>query len=341
MQRKIEIIITLIVFYWITLNGQPISLNSFNKQYLLFSGKPEILVTTAGYNIPVVNGEPGVKSPSLLWQTDRLTFSWIAIMLAAAFICFIVSEITDNYSQVDKLWSLMPVIYGFVSLAAFPSPRLWIMCILVTLWGFRLSFNFYRKGGYNIIPWKGEEDYRWMVMRQHHFLKGRIRFGLFNFFFISFYQHLIILLFSSPLLLAAKYPHGSLTFTDLAAMCLMLLFIIVETVADNQQYRFHKLKKQAENLEKQYLFSLKQGFLSEGLWRFVRHPNFASEQAIWISFYLFGVSASGSWINPTIAGSLLLVLLFQGSTLLTESISCRKYPSYRDYQKNVPKFIPW
>jgi steroid 5-alpha reductase family enzyme len=39
------------------------------------------------------------------------------------------------------------------------------MAFLVTLWGLRLSYNFYRKGGYNIIPWKGEEDYRWKIFR--------------------------------------------------------------------------------------------------------------------------------------------------------------------------------
>jgi steroid 5-alpha reductase family enzyme len=80
--------------------------------------------------------------------------------------------------------------------------------------------------------------------------------------------------------------------------------------------------------------------MSEGLFRFVRHPNFASEQAIWISFYLFGVAASGKWINWTIAGPLLLVILFVGSSELTEKISSGKYPAYSDYKKEVPRFIP-
>ena len=274
-----------------------------------------------------------------IWS-DHLTNTWMVIFLIAAGLCFLVSEITRNYSQVDKLWSLMPVIYSFVSLTASPSPRLWIMSSLVTVWGLRLSFNFYRKGGYSIIPWRGDEDYRWKIMRRNPLLKGRIRFGLFNLFFISFYQHLLIFLFSSPLLLAAKYPGAGLTFLDLAAACLIILFIIGESIADNQQFTFQRLKKQSEKEDDLYSSSLKKGFLSEGLWRYVRHPNFACEQAVWISFYLFGVSASGSWINPTLAGPLLLVLLFQGSTHFTESISCGKYPGYAAYRKNVPKFIP-
>ena len=78
----------------------------------------------------------------------------------------------------------MPAIYGWITFAGYPSPRVLIMTILVTVWGLRLSYNFYRKGGYSIIPWKGEEDYRWRILGVP-LLKGRLRFGLFNLLFIS------------------------------------------------------------------------------------------------------------------------------------------------------------
>jgi steroid 5-alpha reductase family enzyme len=172
----------------------------------------------------------------------QLVSIWITIMVTAVVVCFLVSEITRNYSQVDKLWSIMPLVYSFVTLASFPSPRIWIMSIAVTLWGLRLSFNFYRKGGYSLIPWRGEEDYRWIVARQKPLLKGRFRFGLFNLFFISFYQHFLILLFSSPLLLAAKNRGSELTLLDFIAATLMMLFLVIETIADNQQFRFQSLK---------------------------------------------------------------------------------------------------
>lgn len=34
-------------------------------------------------------------------------------------------------------------------------------------------------------------------------------------------------------------------------------------------------------------------------------------QLLWVVYYLFSVAATGSWINPSIIGSLLLILLFQ------------------------------
>ena len=241
-------------------------------------------------------------------EIQNLIIVWITVMAVVAMLCFIVSEITRNYSQVDKLWSLMPIAYSWITVISFPSPRLFIMAVLVTLWGLRLSYNFSRKGGYNIIPWKGEEDYRWKVMRENPMLKGRVRFGLFNLFFISFYQNILIFLFSTPLILAAINQNKSLTIIDLLAAVFMLLFIITESIADNQLFSFHQEKKHGENESNRYKESLNNGFMTEGLWKYVRHPNFAAEQAIWISFYFFGVAASGQWINFTLAGPVLLVL---------------------------------
>jgi steroid 5-alpha reductase family enzyme len=271
---------------------------------------------------------------------QNLATLWIIVMVSVAMICFLVSEITRNYSQVDKLWSLMPIAYSWITAVFSPSPRLFVMAILVTIWGLRLSYNFYRKGGYSIIPWKGAEDYRWQVIREHPMLKGRLKFGLFNLVFISLYQNILILLFSSPLLLASLYPDKSLTILDLVASVLMLTFITAESIADKQQFIFHQEKHDGKKEGARYEGSLKKGFLTEGLWRYSRHPNFASEQATWISFYFFGVAASGKWINFTLSGSLLLVLLFMASTQLTERISSRKYPDYAGYRKEVPKFLP-
>jgi len=274
-------------------------------------------------------------------QLMEITQIWLWVMLATALLCFLVSEITRNYSQVDKLWSLMPIAYSIITLVAFPaSARLWLMTILISLWGFRLSYNFSRKGGYNIVPWRGEEDYRWSIMRSLPFLKGRFRFGLFNLFFISLYQHLLILLFCAPILLAAQYNEKPLSPFDAIPALFMLLFIAIETIADNQLFSFQQQKKNITPRESRFADSLTNGFISQGLFSRVRHPNFASEQAIWVSLYFLGVVASGEWFNWSAIGAIFLILLFQGSSMLTEIISSQKYPEYAAYQKAVPRFFP-
>jgi steroid 5-alpha reductase family enzyme len=120
----------------------------------------------------------------------------------------------------------------------------------------------------------------------------------------------------------------------------MLLFIGFETIADNQQWRFQKKKHEMIRDQVPLTGDYRKGFLDKGLWSLSRHPNYFAEQGIWICFYVFSVAASGQWLNWSITGCLLLVLLFQGSSEFSEEISAGKYPEYRNYQKKVRRFIP-
>jgi steroid 5-alpha reductase family enzyme len=252
-----------------------------------------------------------------------------------------VGELSKNYSQVDKLWSILPIVYVWV-VAGYGNyaPRLVIMAILATIWGIRLTFNFAQKGAYRWRFWAGEEDYRWLVLRQKPGFKPHWKWMLFNLLFISGYQNVLILLFTLPAIVALQNRDIPLGVFDYIATGLMLFFIAFETVADIQQWNF-QCKKQAiikagEELTGDYL----KGFLDKGLWAYSRHPNYFAEQAIWVCFYLFSVAAGGQWFNWSIAGCLLLIVLFQGSSAFSEEISAGKYPSYKVYQKKIPRFFP-
>jgi len=82
------------------------------------------------------------------------------------------------------------------------------------------------------------------------------------------------------------------------------------------------------------------GFLNKGLWSMSRHPNFFGEQAVWLSFFVFSIAASGRFVNVSIIGVMLLMLLFQSSADFSEEISAKKYPAYKEYQRTTPKFFP-
>lgn len=262
-------------------------------------------------------------------------------MLAAALLCFAVSELTRNYSQVDKLWSLLPIGYAwYVSYRSGFDARTGLMAALATLWGLRLTFNFARRGGYQWPPWQGEEDYRWGILRQNPLLNKRLPWTAFNLFFISLYQNTLILLFTLPAVVAWQGRETPLNWLDALAALLMLGFIVIETVADQQQWNYqtekYRRRQAGEPLGEEY----SRGFCSTGLWGLVRHPNYAAEQAIWLSYYLFSVAATGRWLNWSLAGAVLLMLLFLGSSDFSEKISAGKYPAYADYQKRVPRFWP-
>ena len=264
----------------------------------------------------------------------------VLIYLVAAIFCFIVSTLSGNYSQVDKLWSIMPLAYTWV--VAWESgfePRLVLMAILVSLWGIRLTYNFSRRGGYSIRFWTGEEDYRWAVLRAKPEFAAKWKWVIFNFLFISLYQMGLILLMTLPAL--RSQGGGPITYVDGILAFLLIALIIIETVADQQQWNFHRqkrlLREKGEPVPEKYA----KGFIDKGLWGLVRHPNYAAEQAIWIVFYFFSVAATGQWINWSVMGAILLVLLFLGSSNFSESISKGKYPGYTDYIKRVPRFIPF
>lgn len=83
------------------------------------------------------------------------------------------------------------------------------------------------------------------------------------------------------------------------------------------------------------------GFLTAGLWRWSRHPNFAAEQSIWVALYAWGCYETSTCYNWTCGGAISYLLVFQGSTPITEYVSSSKYPEYSLYQERVGKFLPW
>jgi len=273
-------------------------------------------------------------------QFDTLKKSLI-IYTTLTLLCFIIGELSKNYSQVDKVWSIAPIIYvWFFTIHSEFNLRMVLMSILVTIWGIRLTYNFSRKSGYSIYFWKGEEDYRWKILKQRvPIFNTKIIWSLFNLSFICFYQMGLIFLFCLPILVAWQGQENAISTFDWIIALLMLLFIITESVADNQQYNFQTTKykkiKNNQPLDEDY----KNGFLTKGLWNFSRHPNFFSEQLIWVTFYLFSISATGEYFNWSIVGCILLIVLFYNSANYTESISEEKYPAYKKYKENVPMFF--
>ena len=275
-------------------------------------------------------------------QVDTLkVLLWICG--GSAMYCFVVGELTGNNSQMDKLWSLLPIAYTWVIAAHSGfATRLVVMALLATLWGARLTFNFARKGAYKLKFWEGEEDYRWKVLRAKKEFQPHWKWALFNLFFISIYQNALVLLTTLPALalMSADKPFG---WMDGVAAALMLGFIVYETVADEQQWKFQSAKwkmlregRKLEDLPAPY----DKGFNTIGLWGISRHPNYFAEQSIWWCFYLFTIAGGVGIVNWTMAGALLLIVLFLGSSNFAEEISSGKYPDYARYCATVSRFFP-
>ncbi|KAI9885031.1 MAG: DNA topoisomerase [Watsoniomyces obsoletus] len=285
------------------------------------------------------------ESLKQLYLSTNPLVTALGISLFLAPIFLIVSEINKNYSQVDRAWSLLPTLYNahfalYAHLAGLPTDRVDTVLAFSAVWSARLTFNYWRKGGYQ----RGSEDYRWELVKKW---LGQPGFFLFNVIFIAYVQNILLLAISAPtyiLLLGSKIAGDKNTTADLLFTRGLVTLVLVEWFADQQQWNYQQAKieyqKTAKVPSKFIAEDLDRGFVVSGLWAWSRHPNFAAEQAIWTLLYQYSCYISQTYYNWTGLGCFALILLFQASTWLTELISARKYPEYKEYQMRVGKFIP-
>ncbi|OKL60742.1 hypothetical protein UA08_04241 [Talaromyces atroroseus] len=299
--------------------------------------------------LPARVAEAGTDLQSLLevYLATNPMLTAIAFALAISPLFVLAAEIRRNYSQVDCWWSILPTIYNvhfyvWALLNGLPTDRLQTVGLFSIAWSIRLTFNYWRKGGYG---W-GAEDYRWPILRE--WINNRFLFFVFDVVFIAFTQSLLLCLITAPtyiFALLAQLPETpAFDVADLVFSRLLIFYILIEIVADEQQWRYQQAKYTfkdsgvvTEGYDKE---DLERGFVVSGLWSLVRHPNFAAEQAIWLTLYAWSAYRTHTYANWAGVGTFGYLALFQGSTWLTEKLSAGKYPEYTEYQARVGKFIP-
>ena len=352
------------------------------SKYLLVTGKQDL-------NTFVYAQDSRRMLPSLLLLDKEMDSNGLGESLTIYIIisvsCLILSWITKEYSWVDRVWSITPIIYSWVftlstllmdnndregeqdddnDVFVLKESRNFIISLFITSWGLRLSYNFWRKGGYN---WKNPEaeDYRWKVLKEQIIPDDGVSWQLFNIIFICFYQNFLLWIIVLPqwyrTTSKAKNDDTILP-RDYISFILFIGAFLLETVADEQQWTFQKDKKEYKKIVKSkgnddasissrmfnssHLTDLKNGFLTHGLFSYSRHPNFLGEQLIWLSVWSFSIEYFSFYpfFNIKIGNTLgifLLTLLFQGSTRFTEKISVDKYGSgYEAYQNRVGMLLP-
>ncbi|KAJ5751782.1 hypothetical protein N7520_008699 [Penicillium odoratum] len=291
-----------------------------------------------------------LESLKAVYLATNPLVSALALGTVLAGIFFVAAEINRNYSQVDRFWSILPAVYNvhfaaWARLAGLRTETLDTIAVISTLWSVRLTYNYWRKGGYSI----GSEDYRWQIVRSR--VNSAFLFMLFNFGFIALAQSLLLLLITTPtytLLVATSQGPETFGLADLAFSRAAIFFIAIAYFADQQQWNFQTAKHEylnnariPEPFKDQYApEDLERGFVVSGLWSWSRHPNFVAEQAVWLTMYLWSAYRTENYLQWTGLGVLGYLAIFQGSTRLTEDISASKYPEYSEYQARVGRFLP-
>ncbi|QSP95609.1 DUF1295 domain-containing protein [Marinobacter salinisoli] len=144
-----------------------------------------------------------------------------------------------------------------------------------------------------------------------------------------------------PGFMLAVNASDSVSWWEVAGLCIWLTAYALESTADLQKLRF-----MANN---------KGGVCNVGLWRFSRHPNYFAEWLVWTGLV---VAAVPSWLALADSEATLVwavmglgalgasavmytTLVYLTGATPAEYYSVRKRPDYARYQQQTNMFFPW
>jgi steroid 5-alpha reductase family enzyme len=246
----------------------------------------------------------------------------LGAILATLTLVWVVSVKRRDASIADVCWGLgfVLLVWLYCLLSPALTPRSWLVAVLITLWGARLSLHIARRN-----HGKGE-DSRYQAMRLSH----GPAFWWRSLFTVFWLQGAILWFVALPLLVAVRATQpATLTAVDAVGILLFAVGFGFEVVGDHQLTRF---KADVSN---------RGAVLDRGLWRYTRHPNYFGDATMWWGMFALAAATPGGWLT-VLSPSLMTWLLMRvsGVTLLEDGLKASK-PGYRAYIASTPAFFPW
>jgi steroid 5-alpha reductase family enzyme len=252
---------------------------------------------------------------------DIMTMNFLAV-LAMMLLGWVASLIYKNVTHVDSLWGVGFVLIAWLTFGMADGfvGRRFLITLLVSLWGLRLSLHLSRRN------WGHGEDPRYAAWRQ----KSGNRFWLVSLVKVFILQAVFLWVISVALQWAqlSAVPDG-FTAWDYLGLGVWMIGFIFEAFADQQLYRF---KADSGNKGK---------VMDKGLWAYSRHPNYFGESLMWWGIFLIALSTPAGWwtvISPVV---ITVVLLKMTGVSLMEKTIVHTKPGYNDYIARTNAFIPW
>jgi steroid 5-alpha reductase family enzyme len=279
-----------------------------------------LTLVTVAYIIAI-----GVAAAWLAWgpPTGRLWLDTFIADILATLVVFAFSRSYRNSSFYDAYWSVIPpllTLYWWSQAApGVDQLRCWLVCVLVTLWGIRLTANWVYG-----FPGLHHEDWRYPMFRE--------RAGRWAFVVDLVAIHLIpttqVFAATLPVYVCVTHVGADIRWLTILAFVVGLAAVTLELVADVQMHRFVRDRSPGAAMDR-------------GLWSWSRHPNYFGEFSFWFSLALFGVAASPSDAWWLFLGALAMLGMFLGASIpMMETRSLQRRPEYSDVVDRVPRFVP-
>lgn len=240
------------------------------------------------------------------------------IVLGWATLWFGVAVGLQRNDVADVAWGLGYVVLAlFLALTRPVDTRDMLIYGLVTVWGLRLSLHIHLRN-------RGEEeDFRYRKWREEW---GRW-FLVRSYLQVFLLQGALLLLVASPMVVTSASVGPPLEWVGWIGALVWAVGFFFEAVGDEQLRRF-KADSATEGR-----------IMTEGLWRYTRHPNYFGEVTLWWGIFLIALPTEfGLWALVSPVTITFLILFVSGIPMLEA-----KYegdPEWEAYRRKTSAFFP-
>lgn len=238
---------------------------------------------------------------------------------------FLIASDRKRFDLVDVAWGLAFISIAIVAYAGQVTHEIvsvqTIILVLVVIWGMRLSIHIYRRWERSKV-----QDKRYLNLQKDYAAK---RGGVLPNMFFKVYvlQAVLAVLISLPVITVNLTGPVRPTALTLIGVLVWLAGFFFEAVGDFQLSRFSAKS------------SSKGELMTEGLWKYSRHPNYFGEVVQWWGIFIIAATTQYWWL--AIVGPLVIttLILFVSGVPLTEKGSARR-KGWDAYSKRTSKFLP-
>lgn len=226
----------------------------------------------------------------------------------------------QNASIADIFWGISFIIITWLTFELTPQgylPRKILIGALVTIWGLRLAIHL------SLRSRNRPEDFRYAGWRA----KAGNQWWWVSFVQVFLLQGVLVWLISAPVIATqtSGFP-AIITPLDWLGVVVWTIGVLFEATADAQLMRF---KADPANNGK---------LLTQGLWKYTRHPNYFGEALVWWGFYIIALAAGRWWTIFSPMLMTFLLLRVSGVAMLERTM--KNKPGFEEYKKTTSAFFP-
>lgn len=232
---------------------------------------------------------------------------------------FLVSLLLKRNDIADLAWGLGFIfVCGYLYFLGYKNSSFDLITLLTLLWGTRLAIHIFLR-----LKNKGE-DFRYKKWRKEWGKWVYLRSYLQVFILQGFLMYLI----SFSAIISALDPTGKLTLLSIVGVIIWGIGFYFETIGD---FQLQKFLSDPNN---------KGGIMTEGLWKYTRHPNYFGEVVQWWGIFTIAMPlqyGTLALISPLTIS--FLILKVSGIPLLEKKYE--NNPKFTRYKKETNAFFPW